>query len=267
MSLLFPLIVFIFGLALGSFFNVCIYRIPRNESLIFPPSHCPSCKKRIKAYDNIPILSYILLLGKCRFCKKPISIRYPLVELLTGLLFAAAAFKFGFTITLLRAVIFISFLIIVSFIDLEHQIAPFRLTIPGLLLGLVTSLFLPGFTLSSLIGTIAGGLFVLFAWLLWRYLLAGIFRSTLGLKQQDGIGWGDLPLTAMMGAFLGWQNLLVALFAAIFLGAIIGLLIRVIKKGKPGEPIPFGPFLAIGSLIGLFFGQQIINLYWGLFLP
>lgn len=131
----------VIGLALGSFFNVCIYRIPRNESLIFPPSHCPSCQKKIKAYDNIPILSYILLFGKCRFCKKPISIRYPLVELLTGLLFAVAAIKFGFGVALLRAIIFISFLIIVSFIDLEHQIAPFRVTIPGLLLGLVTSLF------------------------------------------------------------------------------------------------------------------------------
>lgn len=114
---------------------------------------------------------------------------------------------------------------------------------------------------------IAGGLFVFFAWLLWRYILARIFRYTSGVKQQDGIGWGDLPLTAMIGAFLGWQYLLVALFASIFLGAVIGLLIRFIKKGKPGEPIPFGPFLALGSLIGLFFGQPIINLYWNFFLP
>jgi leader peptidase (prepilin peptidase) / N-methyltransferase len=262
MSLLFLLIVFIFGLAMGSFFNVCIYRIPRNESLIFPPSHCPNCKKRIKAYDNIPVLSYILLFGKCRFCKKPISIRYPLVELLTGLLFAATVFKFGYSITLLRAIIFISFLIIVGFIDLEHLIAPFRLTIPGLLVGLITAFLLPGFALSSFIGMFAGGLFVFLAWLLWRYLL----RYLLGIKQKEGIGWGDLPLTAMIGAFLGWQYLLVALFASIFLGAIIGLVVRAVKKGKPGEPVPFGPFLALGSLISLFFGQSIINLYLNLLL-
>lgn len=263
MSLLFPLILFIFGLVLGSFFNVCIYRIPRNKSLIFPPSHCPTCKKRIKIYDNIPILSYILLLGKCRFCKKPISIRYPLVELLTGLLFAAAAFKFGFSMALLSAIIFISFLIIVSFIDLEHQIAPFRLTIPGLLLGLLTSLFLPGFILSSFIGMIAGGLFVFLAWLFWRYLLS----SLLGIKQKEGIGWGDLPLTAMIGAFLGWRDLIVAIFAAVVAGVIVGLILRGVKRNKTGQPIPFGPFLAIGGLIGLFFGQKIISLYWNSFLP
>jgi leader peptidase (prepilin peptidase)/N-methyltransferase len=257
---------FVIGLALGSFFNVCIYRIPRHESLIFPPSHCPSCKKRIKAYDNIPILSCILLLGKCRFCKKPISLRYPLVELLTGLLFAAAAFKFGFSVALLRAIIFISFLIIVSFIDLEHQIAPFRLTIPGLLLGLVTNLFLPGFTFSSFIGMMAGGLFVLFAWLLWRYILARFFRHSFGVKQREGIGWGDLPLTAMIGSFLGWQYLIVAIFAAVVGGVIIGLILRIVKRNKPGQPIAFGPFLALGSLISLFFGQPIINLYRNFFL-
>jgi len=264
--MLFPLIIFIFGLAIGSFFNVGIYRIPRNKSLVFPPSHCPSCKKRIKPYDNIPVLSYIVLLGKCRYCKKPISLRYPLVELLTALLFVAATLKFGFTVALLRAVIFISFLIIVSFIDLEHQIAPFRLTIPGLALGLITSLFLPEKVLSSFVGMLLGGLFVFLAWALWRYFLAAIFQVTLAIKQKEGIGWGDLPLTAMIGAFLGWEYLLVALFASIFSGTIIGLLIRIIKKGKAGEPIPFGPFLALGSLVGLFFGQTIINWYLNLFI-
>ena len=119
------LILFIFGLAMGSFFNVCIYRIPRNKSLVFPASHCPNCKKPINPYDNIPIISYIILKGKCRYCKKTISTRYPIVELLTALLFAAAALKFGPTIPLLRAIIFISFLLIVTFIDLDFQIAPF----------------------------------------------------------------------------------------------------------------------------------------------
>ncbi len=254
------LILFICGLAIGSFFNVCIYRIPRNKSLVFPASNCPNCKKSIKPYDNIPILSYIILKGKCRYCKKSISIRYPIVELLTAVLFAAAALKFGPSIPLLRAIFFISFLIVVTFIDLEHQIAPFRITIPGLILGLLTSLLQPEFISRYIIGMLFGAFFVFLAWALWRYLLSGIFQAVLGIKQKEGIGWGDLPLTAMIGAFLGWQYLIVVIFAAVVCGVIIGLILRIVKRSKPGQPIAFGPFLALGSLISLFLGNFII--YW-----
>lgn len=264
--MLFSIILFIFGLAVGSFFNVCIYRIPRGKSLIHPPSHCPNCKKPIKPYDNIPVLSYILLAGKCRDCRKSISIRYPAVELLTAILFAAAYYKFGFSVSLMRALIFLGFLIIVTFIDIDYQIAPFRVTIPGLLLGLTTSFLLPEKTVNAFIGMLFGALFILFAWAFWRFFLANLFRAALGISQKEGVGWGDLPLTAMIGAFLGWENLIVAIFAAMICGVIIGIIMRVFKRNKPGQPIPFGPFLAIGGLIGLFFGQPLINWYLGLFL-
>lgn len=254
------LILFIFGLAMGSFFNVCVYRLPRNKSLVFPASHCPNCKKQIKPYDNIPVLSYFILKGKCRYCKKPISIRYPIVELLTALLFAVAALKFGPTIFLLRAIIFISFLLIVTFIDLAFQIAPFRITIPGVILGLVTSFLLPEFISDYLIGMLLGALFVILVWAFWRYLLSDLFQAAMGIKQKEGIGWGDLPLTAMIGVFLGWRFLIVAIFAAVVCGVIIGLILRIIKRNKPGQPIAFGPFLALGSLISLFLGKSII--YW-----
>ncbi len=260
------IILFIFGLAIGSFFNVCIYRIPRNKSLVFPASHCPNCKKPISPYDNIPVLSYLILKGKCRNCKKSISIRYPIVELLTALFFATAAFKFGPTIPLLRAIIFLSFLLIVTFIDLEYQIAPFRITIPAVILGLVSSFFLPEFVSNYIIGMLLGALFVILVWILWRYLLSDVFQAAMGIKQKEGIGWGDLPLIAMIGVFLGWRLLIVAIFAAVVCGVIIGLILRIIKRNKPGQPIAFGPFLALGSLISLFFGKSIIYWYLNRFL-
>lgn len=260
------IVLFIFGLAMGSFFNVCIYRIPRNKSLVFPASHCPNCKKPINPYDNIPILSYLILKGKCRYCKNPISIRYPIVELLTALLFAFAALKFGPTIPLLRAVIFLSFLLIVTFIDLDYQIAPFRITIPGIILGTVTSFLLPGFFSNYLIGLLLGALFVILVWAFWRYLLSDLFQAAIGIKQKEGIGWGDLPLTAMIGVFLGWRLLIVAIFTAVLCGVIIGLILRIIKRNKPGQPIAFGPFLALGSIISLFLGESIIYWYLNRFL-
>lgn len=255
------LLVLLIGLAIGSFLNVCIYRIPRNKSLILPASHCPNCKKPIKFYDNIPVLSYILLSGRCRYCAKSISVVYPIVELLTAILFIFAFYKFGFTLSFLRAIIFISFLIVVTFIDLELQIAPFRITITGLIAGLVTGFFIPGFFTNSLLGIGLGGLFVFLAWALWRYLLSGLFKTAMGIRQKEGIGWGDLPLTAMIGAFLGWRDLIVTIFIAVFAGVVIGLTLRIIKKNQPGQPIAFGPFLAFGGIVSLFFGETIIIWY------
>lgn len=259
-------LVLLIGLAIGSFLNVCIYRIPRNQSIILPASHCPNCKKPIRFYDNIPILSYILLGGRCRYCHKPISIIYPIVELLTAILFILAFYKFGFTLSFLRAILLISFLILVTFIDLEFQIAPFRITLAGLVIGFLTSFFIPKFSTKSLLGIVLGGLFVFLAWALWRYLLSGLFKTAMGIRQKEGIGFGDLPLTAMIGAFLGWQDLIVAIFLAVVAGVVIGFVLRVVKKNQPGQPIAFGPFLAFGGLISLFFGKIIINWYLNQFL-
>lgn len=256
------ILVAVLGLVLGSFFNVCIHRIPRGESVASPPSRCPNCGRRIRGYDNIPILSYLLLRGRCRDCGKRISARYPAVEALAGLLFVAAYARFGLDWVLVKALVFVSFLIIIAFIDLDHQIIPFRLSVPGLVLGLASPL-LPASATSfsgAAAGAALGAGFVLFAWLLWRYVLAGAFRR-FGVDQKEGMGWGDLPLAAMIGAFLGWRSLVVALFAAMFLGVVIGLALRARGKAGRGQPMPFGPFLALGALVGLFFGSDLFSLY------
>ncbi|OYD15305.1 hypothetical protein CH330_06130 [candidate division WOR-3 bacterium JGI_Cruoil_03_51_56] len=251
------------GLILGSFLNVCIYRIPRGESIVTPPSHCPKCGKRIRFYDNIPVLSYLLLRGRCRFCRCSISLRYPTVELFTGLLFIAAFAKFGYTWMTPKALVMVCFLVTISAIDLEHQIIPFCLSIPGLVVGLASG-FLPSVSfVDGLFGALAGAGFVLLAWLLWRYVLARIFRH-FGVDQKEGMGGGDLPFAAMIGGFLGLKNTGVALFAAVVAGVIIGLIMRAAGKARRGQQIPFGPFLALGALVGLFFGSEIFNWYLSL---
>lgn len=255
-------LLLILGLALGSFFNVCIWRIPRGESIVTPPSHCPRCGKRVRGYDNIPVLSYFILGGRCRDCRRRISLRYPAVEALVGLLFVASYARFGLEWALARALVFVCFLVLVTFIDLDHQIIPFKLSLPGLVLGLAAS-FLPDSTLGlagATIGAAAGAAFVIFAILLWRYLLAGVFRK-FGVNQKEGMGWGDMPLAAMIGAFVGWQSLLVALFFAVLAGIVVGLVQRARGKASKGQPMPFGPFLALGGLVGLFFGTDLFNLY------
>ncbi len=248
------------GLVLGSFLNVCIHRIPRGESIVAPPSHCPRCGKRIRSYDNIPVLSYLLLHGRCRFCRGLISPRYLVVELITGALFVAAYAKFGVSWLTPKALVLVCLLVLMALIDLEHQVIPFKLSIPGLVLGLAGGL-LPSQSLTdAFLGAALGAAFVLFAWMLWRYVLAGIFRR-FGVHQREGIGGGDLPFAAMIGSFLGLKSMGVALFAAVVAGVIVGLVMRAMGRAKSGQPVPFGPFLAIGALVGLFFGPVIFNWY------
>jgi leader peptidase (prepilin peptidase)/N-methyltransferase len=249
------------GLVFGSFFNVVIWRVPLHKSISSPPSHCPRCRKPIRAYDNIPVLSWLLLRGRCRDCGKPISVRYPLVEALTGLLFVAAYARFGFSLLTVKAIVFISLLIITAFIDLDHQIIPFGFSVTGLVLGLVGGVVAPPPHLVRAITAAAVGAgFILFAWLLWRYVLAGAFRR-FGVDQKEGMGFGDLPYAAMIGAFVGLKGLVVALAAAVVFGVIIGLIARSAGRNQRGQPIPFGPFLALGALAGLFFGTQLFGIY------
>ncbi len=255
-------LILLLGLALGSFLNVCIHRIPRGESVITPPSHCPRCGKRIRPYDNIPLLSYVLLGGRCRDCRARISIRYPLVEALVGILFVASYARFGLDWALVRALLLIVFLVLIAFIDLDCQIIPFRVSIPGLALGLASPL-LPGSQVSlanAVTGAAVGAVFVAGSWLLWRFVLAGAFRKV-GVNQKEGMGWGDLPLAAMIGAFVGWQSTVVALFCAVLSGVIVGLLLRAAGRTGRGQPMPFGPFLAFGGLVALFFGSVLFDLY------
>ncbi len=260
-------LVGLLGLVFGSFYNVCIWRIPLGKSIVSPPSHCPRCRKPIRPWDNIPVLSYVLLRGRCRDCGEPISIRYPLVEALTALLFLASWARFGYSLLTLKALVFCSLLILTAFIDLDHQVIPFSLSIPGLVLGLGFSL-LPQSPIASrqspiagaLIGAVAGAAFVIAAWLLWRYVLGPIWRRY-GVDQKQGIGGGDLPYAAMLGAFLGLKSLLVALFAAVLFGIIAGYALRAAGRARKGQPMPFGPFLALGGLLGLFLGPQLFSAY------
>ena len=248
------------GLVFGSFFNVVIWRVPLHKSISSPPSHCPRCRKPIRAYDNIPVLSWLILRGRCRDCGRPISVRYPLIEAVTGLLFVAAYARFGYTLLAVKATVFVSLLVITAFIDFDHQIIPFGLSIPGLVIGLGFGAVPPPAFTGALIGAASGATFVVLVWLLWRFVLGPIW-GRYGVHQKEGIGGGDLPYAAMIGAFIGLKSLIVGLFAAVLFGVVIGMIARRAGRNRKGQPVPFGPFLAAGGLLGLFFGPQLFDWY------
>ena len=247
-------IAFVFGTAIGSFLNVCIARIPSGESVVHPPSRCPKCGAAIRMYDNVPLLGYLWLIGRCRDCKAPISLRYPLIEALTGFLFALLAYRFDVSPALIAYAAFVSALIVVSFIDLDHQIIPDGISLPGIVVGLLVALagYGPGFV-DSLLGVLLGG------GTLWA-----VAAGYEWLRGQEGMGGGDIKLLAMIGAFLGWRAVLITLIVGSLAGSIIGGLRFLIQRSQAGVPIPFGPFLAIGALIALFAGQQLIDWYFAL---
>lgn len=246
------LIFFILGLIIGSFLNVCIYRIPRHKSIVNPSrSFCPNCLKPIKAYDNIPVLSYILLGGKCRYCKKTISWKYPLIELLTGIFFLLLYLKFGMSLELLRNAIFISFLIIASFTDLSHRIIPNVIAIPGIIIGIILNV-------QTVVNVVIAVL--LCAGILWLFRQVGLL-----IRKQEMMGWGDIKLAGMIGAFLGIGHGALALFLGVFFGVVIWTILIALKLKTRKEYIPFGAFLALGSIISVFLGTEIINWYLTLF--
>ncbi len=247
---------FLLGLIIGSFLNVCIWRLPRGESIAYPGSHCPLCGAPIRWFDNIPLLSFLLLKGRCRSCGKRISPRYPLVELLTGSLFLATYWSFGLTPQTAIYLLLASSLITVGFIDLDKKIIPNLITLPGIVLGLALALFLPYLSLwSSLLGAILGG---------GTLFLVGIFGRA--LFKKAAMGGGDIKLAAMIGAFFGWQQILLVLFLSFLLGAIIGTTIEFVKGTlSTRRQIPFGPYIALSGIIAIFFGQDLIKLYLSLF--
>jgi len=244
---IFPYAVFLIGLCVGSFCNVVIYRLPAGGSLCSPArSYCPLCKEPIAAYFNIPILGYILLLGKCRHCKGPISLRYPVVELSVGLLFLASYHLYGFPLFLIYAAWLTSF-VVITFIDLDHQIIPDLISLPGIVYGLAFSALglIPVAITDSLAGALLGG--ALF------YLIA--------ILSRGGMGGGDIKFIAMIGSFLGWQKVLLTIFLSSLAGSIVGILLMALgKKGRKSK-IPYGPFLALGAVISLFWGDRLIYLY------
>ena len=253
-------IVFIFGAIVGSFLNVCILRIPEGESVVHPPSQCPNCKTPIAFYDNLPLLSYLFLRGRCRACHEGISPRYFVVELMTASLTAALFYKFGLGPAFFFSFIFVAALIAISFIDLDAMIIPDVISLPGIVLRLMVSVaglylfdepvgIIPS-PLSSLIGLLAGGGFL---WAVgWIYEM---------FTKVEGMGGGDIKLFAMIGAFLGWQSLLGTLLFASLGGSVIGLTVMLVKGVGRRHPIPFGPFLCLGALLYLFFGKELAAFY------
>lgn len=237
------------GLCLGSFANVCIHRLPREESVVFPGSHCPACSTPIRGQDNIPLLSYLLLGGKCRHCAAPISSIYPAVELFTAFLLALGYLRFGFSWEFAIFLFLGPALIIITLIDIEHQIIPDLITLPGIIFGLAAGAYLVGWKDSLLGLLLGGGLF---------YLIAEVYFR---LRNTMGMGGGDIKYIAAAGALLGWKQVLLVIFIGAFMGAIVGLAGMMDKKLNFLSKIPFGPFLAAGTLISYFSGDRIIDLY------
>jgi leader peptidase (prepilin peptidase)/N-methyltransferase len=255
------LVAGLLGLFFGSFFNVCIWRIPRRRSIVAPPSACPKCRSRIRIYDNIPVISFLLLRGRCRQCRSRISPRYPLVEMLTGLVFAALALRFGPGPEFVRGVIFAGFLVVLAFIDLDHQVVPDVVSLPGIAAGLASSLLVPGTIVPALRGLVpallGGALGALIIWL----------ARTLWLKlvRREGMGSGDIPLAALLGTFLGSPRLLLVLFLlAPGLGIMLGGGMAILRRRRVfGRHIPFGPFLALAGLIAYVAGDALLRLWLG----
>jgi leader peptidase (prepilin peptidase)/N-methyltransferase len=243
--------VFLFGSVVGSFLNVCIYRLPRRESIVFPSSRCTKCGNAIRPYDNIPIFSYVILGGRCRTCKTRISPLYPVVELINALLTLFLFIKFGFSLTFLVLLVFCSSLVVITFVDLEHRIIPDVISLPGIIVGFVSSFFLPWLSWQkSLIGIIAGGGSLL--------LVAYVYHF---LTKKEGMGGGDIKLLAMMGAFLGWLAIPFIIFASSLVGSVVGITLMLVQKKDSKLAIPFGPFLAFGAVLYVFYGRQIIQWY------
>ena len=242
-----------FGACVGSFLNVCIYRLPRNESLAWPASHCASCHRPLSWYENVPLASWLALGGRCRTCKAPITPRYPIVEAVTAALFAGALVVYGPTPLLAVRLLFIAMLVVLFAIDLEHFILPNVITLPGVVIGFAASLWLPPGWRDSLIGLLAGGLF--------PFLVA---EAYLRIRGREGMGMGDFKMLAMVGAFLGWPLVWVTLLLACLLGIVIGGGALLVSRRGMATRIPFGTFIAVAALLCVFWGEPLADAYAGL---
>lgn len=245
------IIVALFGLAWGSFLNVVIYRVPLRLSLLHPPSTCPSCKKRIKFYDNIPALSYLFLRGKCRYCGQRIPFSYFFVELLTPAVFLVLHGKYALSLHFFAACLFSSFLITLGLIDYYHKLLPDRITFPGIVFGLAYAWFRPDLTFfKALIGAAVGAGFLLF-----------IYGAYYLVRKKEGLGMGDVTMMLLVGAFLGWQKTLLTLILASLTGALVGISLMLIKKKDLQYSLPYGTFRAPAAWVALVWGDQIISAY------
>ena len=249
------IIIICFGLVWGSFLNVVIYRLPLRMSISKPSSSCPHCEEKIKFYDNIPVLSFLLLRGKCRHCKGKISFRYPLVELLTAASFLLLYSQYSLSFFFFASCLFACALIALGFIDYYHQILPDEITLPSLLLALIYSLFRTDLNLrQALIGAVAGAGFLLF-----------IYAAYYLLRKQEGLGLGDVTMMLLIGAYLGWRQAFFTLILASFVGALVGIFFILYKKKDFQYSLPFGTFLAPAAFAALLWGERIINAYLSLY--
>jgi len=247
------ILIFILGLVVGSFSNVCIYRIPKNESIIFPASHCPKCRSPIKPLDNIPLLSFILLKGRCRNCKSKISIQYPIVEFLSGLIYLIIYLIYGLSIQTLIYIILSSALVIIAFTDLNEEIVPDVISLPGIVIGFIISFFVAYISfINSALGVVIGGGII---------LIIGLAGSV--IFKKEAMGGGDVKLAAMIGAFLGWRYIIISLFIGFFVGALAGIFLILSKIKSREDTVPFGPFIVLGSFVSLLWGEKIISWYLG----
>lgn len=256
-SIVFLSFFFVLGLLFGSFGNVVIHRLPLKGNVAFPRSRCPKCAATIAWYDNLPVLSWLFLKGKCRACKQPISARYPLVELLTGVLFASVFYKYGWSWLTLEYIVFVWSLVVVSFIDLDHMILPDVFTLSGIVIGLLGAALNPEREfLPSLFGVLMGGGFL---WLVaYLYLL---------VRKEEGMGGGDIKLLAWIGAVLGWSSLPFVVLISSIVGSLVGLGLALRRKSGLKSVIPFGPYLAAAAIFYLLGGDIVGRWYIGLFLP
>jgi leader peptidase (prepilin peptidase)/N-methyltransferase len=253
MDLLIALYVTMLGLAIGSFLNVCIHRLPRGQSLVWPASRCPGCQTPLKLYDNIPVLGYLWLRGRCRSCRMPISLKYPVIEIVTGAVFLGSYLMFPPPL-LFQRLVFSCAMIVLFVIDLEHRILPDLITLPGIIAGFLFSFFMPPGWVDSLIGLVLGG------GSLW--LLGEVYFR---LRHEEGMGFGDVKMLAMIGAFLGWKLMLLTLVLSSFVGSAVGIVMIASKRGSLKYALPFGTFLALAAIVAGAAGEELVNWYAGFY--
>lgn len=245
------LLIFLVGLVIGSFLNVCIYRIPKGASIVWPGSHCSDCRRALSWHQLIPVISFLFLKGICSYCNQRISFRYPAIELTTGLIFLYLYQIYGLSWNFLTLTFLACLLLIIAFIDIDYQIIPNRLVFIGLLVGVILNMFSHNLNwLQLVLGFLAGGCALL----------------VIALLFPGGMGGGDIKFAAMLGIYLGWPEILGVLFIASVFGAITGFSLIFFNKKTRQETIPFGPFLALGALVVLLKGEQVWNLYLKLML-
>jgi leader peptidase (prepilin peptidase)/N-methyltransferase len=241
------------GALIGSFLNVCIYRLPLGKSIVWPASACPHCSRELLWYENIPVASFVALRGRCRTCGGPISVRYPLIEALTAVIFALAWWYYGPGLLLVSRLVFGCALLVLFAIDLEHHLLPNAITLPGIIVGFAFSVFTEPGWLASLIGILVGGGIL--------FLVAEAYYR---VRREEGLGMGDVKMLAMVGAFVGWQLTLLTLMLASFSGTIIGLALIITKRGSMKYALPFGTFIALGAAAAATVGPAVLRWYLGL---